>query len=411
MMKGYRTVLHEKNLADYVLCYCLAVREGIVVGDKLEKRAVARYQECPNDYDRALGSLIPAQLRRLDEHYRYTGNTNATAADDWATFLRVLENHRQQGPGGLLTGIRVLDEAIGGLRDVTLLAGQTGAGKTTLALNLALGVLRHQKDAGVVVFHFESEKHKYYAKLLSRESGIDYRTVSNGEWSGAAKEAITQAQERLKAEILPRLRLVSRLEVPTGGQLTKQALTQKIQGFLEATGVKTALVIVDRVQQLEPPRKVEHRPDGGASQFEDLDDLEASSGRMEILLGIQAWSRSIVPGGFAVVGLSRVNKTEQGRPLVIGDVPGKAEVVFQADSVLLLEPALGSVGAGDITRTLLNVAKVRDGGRKGDVYLDFHHTVSLFRECTQPGPGAPRATQGAAAKGAAAGKRFRGRSY
>lgn len=64
---------------------------------------------------------------------------------------------------GLETGFNEIDEAIGGLDRFVLLAGRSGAGKTTLALQLALGVAQTKP---VLIYSFEMSRNEIITSLV-----------------------------------------------------------------------------------------------------------------------------------------------------------------------------------------------------------------------------------------------------
>ena len=69
---------------------------------------------------------------------------------------------------GLATGIDELDELIGGIDRFVLLAGRSGAGKTTLALQMALGVL--DKGTPVIIYSFEMPRNEIITSLVKLEA-------------------------------------------------------------------------------------------------------------------------------------------------------------------------------------------------------------------------------------------------
>jgi replicative DNA helicase len=68
---------------------------------------------------------------------------------------------------GLATGLSPLDEATGGLQGFMLAAGETGVGKSSLVLNLGIGVLRQNPKAGVLLYTLELPKDTYLTTLLA----------------------------------------------------------------------------------------------------------------------------------------------------------------------------------------------------------------------------------------------------
>jgi hypothetical protein len=394
----------EPDDADWVLRFCVAREAGLATGE-FEEAALTAYSRRRSAYRRILGASL---LAGLDE-WCYRANSNLTAADDWAVFQERWHARREQAAPGLLTGMQAFDAMTGGLRGTTLLAGLTGAGKTTFGLNLAAGVVRHTPGAGVVFVALEMPKDLILAKLLSLEAGVDYRTLAAKERPADAEEAVRAAQERLRAEVLPSLRVVDRLAGADARQDPLKALQRTAADFFRRTGLAVGLIVVDGLQRLPPPRPLVGISQDGTREYASMTNLEADEARMALLQRLQGSTRSADrPDGFAVLGVTRVNKVEPGRRLTLNDVPGPADVVFMASAVLLLEPAPQPPNGADVTPTLLNVAKVRDGGRRGDIHLDFHHTVSHFTE--RAGPPAGARAPAPEGKGPGAGKqaRFRG---
>lgn len=64
---------------------------------------------------------------------------------------------------GLSSGFDEIDEIIGGLDRFILLAGRSGAGKTTLALQLALGVAQNKP---VIIYSFEMSRNEIITSLV-----------------------------------------------------------------------------------------------------------------------------------------------------------------------------------------------------------------------------------------------------
>jgi hypothetical protein len=250
MMDQYKRGLQQSS-ADPVLRWCLARRAGLdEVAETIKDRARQKLEAKAEGYAIVLRDLLPEDVRQSLESELYVHNLSQTAACDWATFERRMEVQRREPAQGLLTGFTAFDQATGGLNYVTLLGGPTGAGKTTLALNFATGVLRRNKHAGVVVFNLEFPKQRYYAKLLSLESGVDYTTLMANDWPSEVEDALNAARERLAADILPRLHVADCIGDTPGKTTRFAAMDDMIFRFWNAARVDKILVVVDRVQQL-----------------------------------------------------------------------------------------------------------------------------------------------------------------
>jgi len=410
MKEAYQAVLRKHKLADAFLRYCLTLDAGFEPSEVLQKKAMGAFREVRDDYMASLGDLVPIQLREKVQAESYAANKNKTSAADWGAFMRRLKAHQEQDTRGLMTGMKALDDALDGVRDVTILAGLPGAGKTTLAMNISRGVLRNHKDVGVVVFSLAMPKDEYYSKLLSLESGVPYRTLKRKEgWTKEVEDAVKKAEERLHADVLPRLRVIDNLTNTNAGERTAYLMTKTIVEFMEEAGIGKILLIVDRIQNLEVENPVIGQHDDDTPIRQRLTELEAEDAKMMLLMRLRQWSREQVPGGFPILGLSRVNKIDRGKRLALADVPGRSELLSEANCVLLLEPSQEGQTTADVAPTLLYVAKVGDGGKKGDIHLDFHHAVSKFEERRQDVRGSVSTSQQDQQEGQRKTKRFAGK--
>lgn len=93
-----------------------------------------------------------------------------------------LESYKNQlGDGtkefrGLATGFNDIDKLVGGLDRFVLLAGRSGAGKTTLALQLGLGAL--EQGTPIIIYSFEMSRYEIITKLVQVEArGLFTNTI------------------------------------------------------------------------------------------------------------------------------------------------------------------------------------------------------------------------------------------
>ncbi len=98
----------------------------------------------------------------------------------------------------VLSGFTRLDEFMGGLQrsDLIIVAGRPSMGKTSFALTIARNAAVNQK-ATVAIFSLEMSRDPLVIRMLSSETGIDYRRVWLGQHTEEEERRIMEATGRL----------------------------------------------------------------------------------------------------------------------------------------------------------------------------------------------------------------------
>ncbi len=86
---------------------------------------------------------------------------------------------------GLETGFKHVDKCIYGLNksDLIILAARPGMGKTSFAMNLALGAAKYNKNTQVCVFSLEMSKEQIVSRIISSEARISSEAMKTGKIS------------------------------------------------------------------------------------------------------------------------------------------------------------------------------------------------------------------------------------
>jgi hypothetical protein len=362
---------------DSVLRFCLGQRWGIEDKDgELRADALEKYQEQADGYDKILGEIIPADFRKEGQvslaERNYDFGIHNTAADDWPIYRARLQHRRGRPLVGISSGLPSLDAATRGLRGLTFLGGGTGVGKSTLALFIAVHALRKHPDLGVLYYSLDMPKTVLYDRLLCQEAGVEYGDFIADTSNKAIETRLTEAEQRLQKDVLPRLRIVDRL-IPQKGQLLSQVIKEDLDWLLVLGTVKEVLIIVDYFQLLPIAEDVNNGVD---SDFY----------RVKVLQRVQEASRTNQnPIGFPILAISEVRKGESGRTEIsIGDLMGSARLGYSAESVLLLESPQDDK-EGSVVPVTLKVVKGRDGAVRTQIKLLFEHTLSRFKEAPRSG--------------------------
>lgn len=293
-----------------------------------------------------------------------------TLADELEGYTRRLSRHYGSGAIGLKQEtIPELDRATAGLRGLTLLAAPPGFGKTALALQLAVDVLRADPAAVLIYRATDVWRTELYHRILSRLSRLDYRTLRLGSQEGTRREQAfgdaelsrLEAAERQLQELAPRIRII---DAPS-----MEADFDRINASYraaEAEGERKLLLVID-----------------------SFDAWARTSSPEESLLAL----RPLIGDRGAILATVETRRTlskakaGEDEPLV--SFLGSARRAAMADLVLSLEPenstpALGPQASGtgigdDSARVMyLGVVKGRDGFIPGTIALTHHHRESRF---------------------------------
>jgi len=172
-----------------------------------------------------------------------------------------LEQYRQElGDGsktyrGLVTGFSEVDDLISGLDRFILLAGRSGAGKTTLASQLALGVATHTP---VLFYSLEMGKNEIITMMLQVLAKGLYRNEI--ELQGNDPKLKTESKEKLDKAFNGLSDMASNIYIrdATGGipRIANPKDANSIYSTVEALKAKhkteRVLVVVDSVQDIVP---------------------------------------------------------------------------------------------------------------------------------------------------------------
>lgn len=252
------------------------------------------------------------------------------------------------------SGYPSLDRFLGGgfrRRDLILLAGDTGAGKSSLALGMAI----RSALAGTPVLYCSGEmtEERLMERALALEGRAAIDDIRAGRLTDAARAALGAAAVRLRDLPLVFRRLA-------GGGFEEVA---EVAGMVP----RRALLVVDPLQMVEPPRP-------GAT----LEESEA--------LAVRALKAMALEHDLAVLALSRLQhftRREDPRP-TLDDLGGAGAARQHADIVLaLFREEMYRPGTGVEGATELLIAKNRNGPA-GFVDLYFYRRWLRFEDMLDP---------------------------
>lgn len=234
---------------------------------------------------------------------------------------------------GLESGFKAVDDMISGLDKFILLAGRSGAGKTTLALQLALGVAR--KGTPVIVYSLEMSRSEIISKLVQIMASVMgnklYLSTIDLQYNDPNldkkyKEIIDDALDQL-AKVgdhlyirdglngIPRIALYANETLPKQGEL--RTIQQDVVDAKARHNADKVLVVIDSVQD------VVDTANGNQTQAE-----------VEAVNRIVALQQST---DATVLCTAQKNKTSINSNDPYGDIMGSMSFIHKPNTVLALE--------------------------------------------------------------------------
>ena len=233
---------------------------------------------------------------------------------------------RDGGLSGISTGLRDLDEKLGGLQasDLLILAGRPAMGKTALATNIAYHVARSYRaeiqtdgttkvlDGGIVAFFsLEMSAEQLATRIVAEQSQISSERIRRGKITEDEFNKLVEVSRELQS--LP-------LYIDATGGLTIAQLAARARRMKRQRGM--GLIVVDYLQLL-----------AGSSR-------KAAEGRVqevsEITVGLKALAKELNVPIIALSQLSRqVENREDKRPQ-LADLRESGSIEQDADVVMFV---------------------------------------------------------------------------
>lgn len=239
---------------------------------------------------------------------------------------------------------------------LVVLAAAPGSGKTTLATQWMMDILRQKADVFAVIQNIEMSPGALMDKMLSRFSGVPLGDIYHRRELPAALKAKRDGAISIIRDFASRLYF-------TTGAASLDAAMETMKAAQSETGLSECLFIADYIQRISA---------GNAP------------GERESVNKTMAGLRLIAQAGGAVLAVSAAgrqkseNKPANYENLGLASFRGSSEIEFGADAAYILEPVKGDSG---ITR--LSCVKNRFGDT-GAVTVEFDKVRASFRPVELP---------------------------
>ncbi len=254
---------------------------------------------------------------------------------------------------GLPTGIRELDNYIGGLNksDLILLAARPGMGKTAFAMNMALNAAKRTRKT-VVFFQLEMSAEQIATRLLSSEGHIDSKKLRMGTLEDSDWMDMADATKSLS-------------ELPILLDDNSGISVAEMKAKCRRLGDKLGLIVIDYLQLMRAPGFK-----GGDNRVQEVAEISRSLKIMAKDLGVPVLCCS---------QLSRGPEKRPNKKPMLSDLRESGSIEQDADIVLFLyrEDYYNEEGKPKTNSADLIVAKNRHG-ETGEIKLQWIGQYSTF---------------------------------
>jgi len=283
----------------------------------------------------------------------------------------------EAGIVGVPTGLRDLDDRLGGLHksDLLIIAGRPSMGKTALATNIAFHaakqILEKGKKSSVAFFSLEMSSEQLSTRILSEQSRIKSNDIRKGKINQDEFEKFIESSKSL--ENLP-------LFIDDTPAITISTLSNRARRIKRLHGLE--LVVVDYIQLMKSGN---YRNEGRVQEV------------AEITQGLKALAKELNLPVLALSQLSRAVEQRDDKKPQLSDLRESGSIEQDADVVMFvyreeyylekLEPRVGTAEHVEWQEKMslvhskaeLIIGKQRHGPT-GIIRLEFESAYTKFRD-------------------------------
>lgn len=213
----------------------------------------------------------------------------------------------------------------------TVLGGDSGSGKTALAVNLALNLARQQTHIGVISIEMTADELVFRAAAI--EAGVDHDKVEDNRLSQSELDAILWTIEKNKE-------VYDRIHVLDPSSVSAEQLPGMYNDLIAKHGCE--IVIVDYLQRIRTSEKTVHnKTDQVAHASETITAITKST-------------------GVATIALSVLSRGEGGKKKGLENLKHSGQIGHDAHTVVILTPEVDD-GYSEYKYIVVEAVKNRKG--------------------------------------------------
>ena len=283
----------------------------------------------------------------------------------------------EEGIVGVPTGLRDLDDKLGGLHqsDLIIIAGRPSMGKTSLATNIAFNAAQKLQDSGkkssIAFFSLEMSSEQLSTRIISEQARISSNDIRRGRISDDQFDKFLETSKNISE--LP-------LYIDETPAITIAALSNRARRIKRLFGLD--MIIVDYIQLM---RGTTFNKDGRVQEIS------------QITQGLKAIAKELAVPVVALSQLSRqVEQRDDNKPL-LSDLRESGSIEQDADVVMFVyreayylsrkEPRAATVEHAEWQAKMNEVAHLAQliigkqrHGPIGNITLEFEERFTKFKD-------------------------------
>ena len=283
----------------------------------------------------------------------------------------------EEGIVGVPTGLRDLDDRLGGLHnsDLLIIAGRPSMGKTALATNIAFNAAQKLQESGkkssVAFFSLEMSSEQLSTRILAEQSRIKSNDIRRGRISDEQFDKFIETSKNISE--LP-------LYIDETPAISIAALSNRARRIKRIYGLD--LIVVDYIQLM---RAVHSFRDGRVQEIS------------EITQGLKALAKELSVPVLALSQLSRAVEQRDDKKPILADLRESGSIEQDADVVMFVyreayylqskEPRLNTVEHAEWIAKMSEVSNLAEiiigkqrHGPTGNVMLEFEAMFTKFKD-------------------------------
>ena len=283
----------------------------------------------------------------------------------------------EEGIVGVPTGLRDLDDRLGGLHksDLVIIAGRPSMGKTALATNIAFNAAKKIQETGkkssVAFFSLEMSSEQLSTRILAEQSRIKSNDIRRGKISEEQFDKFLETSKNIAD--LP-------MFIDETPAISIAALSNRARRIKRIHGLE--LVVVDYIQLMTA---VNSRRDGRVQEIS------------EITQGLKALAKELSVPVLALSQLSRAVEQRDNNKPQLADLRESGSIEQDADVVMFVyreayylerkEPRPATVEyaewqakMGEVSNMAEIIVGKQRHGPTGNVFLEFEAMFTKFKD-------------------------------